>query len=136
MASHDERQRPLHPVHLPRYVISVVSRLVGVPAHTLRAYDRLGLLAPSRTGGGTRLYSDADVQRVKRIVELTRQGVNLTGVKVILEMEATRTETRDENGATVVRSRALIRLRTEIVPRERRDTDIVEHKDKNGKEEV
>jgi DNA-binding transcriptional MerR regulator len=76
------------------------------------------------------------VQRVKRIVELTRQGVNLTGVKVILEMEATRTETRDENGATVVRSRALIRLRTEIVPRERRDTDIVEHKDKKDKEEV
>ena len=114
--SNEEKRRLLHPTHAPRYVISVVSRLVGVPAHTLRAYDRLGLLSPSRTGGGTRLYSDADVQRIKRIVELTRQGVNLTGVKVILEMEETRTETRDENGATVVRSRALIRLRTEIVP--------------------
>jgi MerR family transcriptional regulator/heat shock protein HspR len=115
---HDEaKSRRPHPAHIPRYVISVVSRLVEVPAHTLRTYDRLGLLSPARTGGGTRLYSDADVQRIKRIVELTRQGVNLTGVKVILEMETTHSEQRDEHG-TVTRRRALIKLRTDIIPRE------------------
>ncbi len=117
MRSGEERTPINHPAYIPRYVISVVSRLVNVPAHTLRTYDRLGLLSPARTGGGTRLYSDADVQRIRRIVELTRQGVNLTGVKLILEMEATHSERRDESG-TVTRTRALIKLRTEIVPKE------------------
>ncbi|MBU1880169.1 MAG: MerR family transcriptional regulator [Chloroflexi bacterium] len=118
MSNDDEKTRSGHPAHTPRYVISVVSRLVDVPAHTLRTYDRLGLLSPARTGGGTRLYSDVDVWRIRRIVELTRQGVNLAGVKVILEMETTRSEQQDEHGATVTRTRALIKLRTEIIPRE------------------
>lgn len=113
----DDQVRPDSPAHIPRYVISVVSRLVKVPAHTLRTYDKLGLLSPARTEGGTRLYSNADVQRIKRIVELTRQGVNLAGVKVILEMETSRTEQHVENGKTT-RTRALIKLRTEIIPRE------------------
>jgi len=113
-----DRGKRGYPAHAPRYVISVVSRLVNVPAHTLRTYDRLGLLSPTRTEGGTRLYSDADIQRIRRIVELTRQGVNLAGVRVILEMEATRvSEATTENQVTVTRSRALIKLRTEIIPR-------------------
>jgi len=119
MSSNDERSRANHPAHVPCYVISVVSRLVNVPAHTLRSYDRMGLVSPARTRGGTRLYSDADVRRIQRIVGLTQQGVNLTGVKVILEMEVTPSRLQDENGPTVVtRSRALIKLQTDIIPQE------------------
>lgn len=74
-------------VTMPRYVISVAARLVGVSPRTLRSYEAAGLIEPQRTEGNRRLYSDADIERVRRIVELTRQGVNLAGVKVILEME-------------------------------------------------
>lgn len=75
------------PEHIPRYVISVASRLVGVPPHTLRAYDRANLLQPNRTEGNFRLYSDADIERLKRIVALSREGVNLAGIRLILNLE-------------------------------------------------
>lgn len=71
----------------PRYVISVAARLVGIPAHTLRAYEKAGLVKPSRTSGNVRLYSDEDLRLARRIAELDRQGVNKAGIKVILEME-------------------------------------------------
>ncbi len=73
---------------VPRYVISVAARLAGLPAHTLRLYDRWGLVQPARTGGGNRLYSDADIARITRIASLAARGVNLAGIKMILEMEA------------------------------------------------
>lgn len=73
--------------HIPRYVISVASRLVGVPPHTLRAYEQADLIAPARTEGNVRLYSDADIQILRRIAELSEQGVNLAGIKIILQME-------------------------------------------------
>ncbi|MFQ5854237.1 MAG: MerR family transcriptional regulator [Anaerolineae bacterium] len=73
--------------HIPRYVISVASRLVGVPPHTLRSYEQADLIAPARTEGNMRLYSDADIHILRRIVELSDQGVNLAGIKIILEME-------------------------------------------------
>ena len=73
--------------HLPRYVISVASRLVGVPPHTLRSFERAKLIEPARTEGNIRLYSDADIEILRRIVELSKQGVNLAGIRVILEME-------------------------------------------------
>ena len=73
--------------HIPRYVISVASRLVGVPPHTLRSYERANLIHPARTKGNVRLYSDHDIQVLERIVELSREGVNLAGIKIILEME-------------------------------------------------
>ncbi|MFQ6059247.1 MAG: MerR family transcriptional regulator [Anaerolineae bacterium] len=72
---------------IPRYVISVASRLVGVPPHTLRSYERAGLIQPARTEGQIRLYSDADIEVITRIIELSEQGINLAGIKVILEME-------------------------------------------------
>lgn len=77
----------LDSARIPRYVISVASRLVGVPPHTLRSYERANLIHPARTKGNVRLYSDLDIQILERIVELSRQGVNLAGIKVILEME-------------------------------------------------
>lgn len=69
------------------YVISVAAELAGVHPQTLRAYERKGLLAPTRTEGGTRRYSAADIERLRRIGELTGAGVNLEGVRRVLELE-------------------------------------------------
>lgn len=69
------------------YGISVTSELSGIAPQTLRLYERRGLLTPSRTDGGTRRYSDEDLQRLQRITELVDQGVNLAGVARILDLE-------------------------------------------------
>ena len=73
--------------NVPRYVISVAARLAGTTPHTLRAYEKAGLIKPARTEGKIRMYSDRDIQRLRHINSLTRKGVNLAGVKVILDME-------------------------------------------------
>ena len=71
----------------PCYFISVVSRMVGVHAQTLRYYERVGLVSPSRSGGRQRLYSLREVQKLQRIKALTEDmGVNLAGVEVILKL--------------------------------------------------
>lgn len=70
------------------YVISVAAELAGMHPQTLRIYERKGLLEPSRTPGGSRRYSDDDISMLRRIAELTEQGLNLAGVKRVLELEA------------------------------------------------
>lgn len=70
------------------YVISVAAELAGVHPQTLRIYERKGLVEPARTGGGSRRYSDADVELLRRIQELTNEGLNLAGVKRVLAMQA------------------------------------------------
>ena len=71
----------------PCYVISVAARLVGVHAQTLRYYERVGLVMPSRSGGKQRLYSPKDIERLRRIKALTEDmGVNLAGVEVVLKL--------------------------------------------------
>ena len=70
------------------YIISVAAELAGVHPQTLRTYERKGLLKPSRTSGGTRRYSDRDVERVQLIQDLTQgEGVNLAGVIRILQLQ-------------------------------------------------
>src|SRR2546426_5040926 len=69
------------------YIISVAAELVGVHPQTLRIYERKGLLSPSRTAGNTRRYSARDIARLQTIQRLTQEGVNLAGVKMIVEME-------------------------------------------------
>ena len=69
------------------YGISVTSELSGLGPQTLRLYERRGLLTPSRTDGGTRRYSDDDLDRLRRITELVDQGVNLAGIAHILDLE-------------------------------------------------
>ena len=69
------------------YVISVAAELAGVHPQTLRIYERKGLLDPARTVGGSRRYSEADIDRLRRIAELTAEGLNLAGVKRVLELE-------------------------------------------------
>ena len=70
------------------YVISVAAELAGVHPQTLRIYERKGLLEPKRTAGNTRRYSDEDIRRLRRIQELTQEGINLAGVRRIMELEA------------------------------------------------
>lgn len=70
------------------YIISVAAELAGVHPQTLRIYERRGLLDPYRTPGGTRRYSDHDLEQLGLIQELTSEGVNLEGVKKILELRA------------------------------------------------
>lgn len=73
----------------PCFVISVAARMVGLHAQTLRYYERVGLLWPSRSGGRQRLYSPADIERLRRIKTLTGDmGVNLAGVEVALKLLA------------------------------------------------
>lgn len=69
------------------YVISVAAELAGVHPQTLRIYERRGLLDPLRTHGGSRRYSQRDIDRLRRIHELTESGLNLAGVKAVMELE-------------------------------------------------
>jgi MerR family transcriptional regulator/heat shock protein HspR len=88
------------------YVISVAAELAGVHPQTLRIYERRGLLDPARTGGGSRRYSERDIERLRRIQDLTSTGLNLAGVKAVMaleeelkrvrrELERTRQEAKD-----------------------------------------
>ena len=71
----------------PCFVISVAARIVGVHAQTLRHYERVGLIWPSRTGGRQRLYSMADIDRLRRLKSLTEDmGLNLAGAEVALKL--------------------------------------------------
>jgi MerR family transcriptional regulator, heat shock protein HspR len=69
------------------YGISVASELSGIDPQTLRLYERRGLLAPARTDGGTRRYSDDDLDRLARISDLVAQGINIAGIAQILHLE-------------------------------------------------
>ena len=70
------------------YGIAVAAELVGVGEQALRLYQRKGLIEPDRTAGGTRRYSDDDLGIIRRVVELLKSGVNLTGARHVLELEA------------------------------------------------
>lgn len=78
--SHTDRNRPL-------YMIGVAAELAGVHPQTLRAYEQKGLVIPQRTQGGTRMYSQADIERLALISQLTEEGVNLAGVMRILDLQ-------------------------------------------------
>jgi MerR family transcriptional regulator/heat shock protein HspR len=72
----------------PRYMISVAADLVGMHPQTLRSYEQKGLVRPKRTAGNTRLYSEADLARLRAIQRLTTElGLNLAGVELVLRME-------------------------------------------------
>lgn len=78
------------------YIISVAAELAGVHAQTLRIYERKGLIEPARTEGGSRRYSERDIELLQRIQELTNEGVGLAGVRRILDLEAELEEARAE----------------------------------------
>lgn len=76
--------------------ITVAAGLVGTGVQNLRAYERAGLLEPARTAGGTRLYSQDDIDRLRRIDALLREGLNLAGIARVLELEADNARLRGE----------------------------------------
>lgn len=78
------------------YAISVVAALTGIEPHTLRGYERAGLLTPSRSPGGTRLYSDDDLATARHVHTLAGEGINTTGIHCVLALEAENRELRAE----------------------------------------
>ena len=103
------------------YVISVAAELAGMHPQTLRIYERRGLVAPARTEGGNRRYSDDDIERLRRISELANQGMNLEGIKRVMELELENARLRDEldrtqRAAAVAISDAERRQRRDLVP--------------------
>ena len=103
------------------YVISVAAELAGVHPQTLRNYERGGLLDPTRTAGGSRRFSELDLERLRRIQELTSEGLNLEGVRRVLQLEAENeslrrevSRLRDEHHAAMEELRRT--ARREIVP--------------------
>jgi len=71
----------------PRYVISIAARMLGVQTYTLRYYEKIGIIEPSRSEGNIRLYSDRDIAHLQRVKTLMDDlGINLAGVEVILRM--------------------------------------------------
>jgi len=82
------------------YVISVAAELAGVHPQTLRVYERRGLLDPTRTSGGSRRFSERDLDRLRQIQRLTNEGLNLEGVRRVLELQAEVDRLRAELEAT------------------------------------
>jgi len=103
------------------YVISVAAELAGVHPQTLRLYERRGLLDPRRTVGGSRRYSDHDLERLRRIAMLTEAGLNLEGVRRVLALEAELEILRGELRRVESEARAAVErthrhYRRELVP--------------------
>ena len=73
--------------HTPVYGIAVAAELVGLPEATLRLFESRGLLTPSRSDGGTRRYSDDDIERLQRVVRLRGDGMNIAAIGRVLELE-------------------------------------------------
>ena len=81
----------------PRYVISVAASIIGIEAHTLRYYERLGLVQPERSSGNIRLYSEEDIDRLRYIKALMSDcGVNVAGVEVALRLMQRMSEMQDQ----------------------------------------
>lgn len=80
----------------PLYMIGVAAELAGVHPQTLRIYEQKGLVNPQRTRGNTRMYSQADIERLQLINELTSEGINLAGVIRILDLQGRLNERDDE----------------------------------------
>ncbi len=103
------------------YVISVAAELAGVHPQTLRIYERKGLLDPARTGGGSRRYSERDIERLRRIQDLTTAGLNLEGVRRVMSLEdevarLTRELARVKREATEAVERTHRQYRRDLVP--------------------
>lgn len=96
MPEWNDRNRPL-------YMIGVAAELAGVHPQTLRAYEQKGLVTPQRTSGNTRMYSQADIERLSLINELTGEGINLAGVIRILDLQG-RLVDRDQGKSTTCTS--------------------------------
>ena len=102
----------------PLYMISVAAELAGVHPQSLRIYEQKGLVSPQRTRGNTRMYSQADIERLQLINELTDEGINLAGVIRILDLKGRLDERDDELDALHRRVRKLADRVHELETRE------------------
>ncbi len=103
------------------FVISVAAELAGVHPQTLRIYERKGLVDPARTAGGSRRYSERDIDRLRRIQNLTNEGLNLAGVQRVMALEDELARVRDalaeaETAARDSLARAHQSYRRDLVP--------------------
>lgn len=103
------------------YVISVAAELAGMHPQTLRIYERRGLVQPARTQGGNRRYSDADIEQLERISDLAEQGMNLEGIRRVMELEVENARLRAElaqalAAAQQAQSEAERKQRRDLVP--------------------
>ncbi len=117
--------RPVHgvPEDAPVFVISVAAELAGMHAQTLRQYDRLGLVTPSRTLGGGRRYSARDVALLREVQRLSQdEGVNLAGIKRIIELESQVDALRSRLAEM---SAEILRMQDELIARSMPSTALV-----------
>jgi MerR family transcriptional regulator/heat shock protein HspR len=103
------------------YVISVAAELAGMHPQTLRIYERRGLVTPARTQGGNRRYSDADIEILRRISELAASGMNLEGIRKVMELEAENERLRQQLADAKAEAANAVadaerRLRRDLVP--------------------
>ena len=103
------------------YVISVAAELAGMHPQTLRIYERRGLVQPARTQGGNRRYSDADIEQLQRISDLAGKGMNLEGIRRVMELELENARLREElakarAAASKAQSVAERKQRRDLVP--------------------
>lgn len=97
------------------YVISVAAELAGMHPQTLRIYERRGLVNPGRTSGGNRRYTDADIARLRRIAQLAADGLNLEGIRMVMQLEEEVADLRRELAQLQARQSGS-EQRGEIVP--------------------
>lgn len=106
--------------HHAVYVISVAAELAGMHPQTLRIYERRGLVSPSRTEGGNRRYSDADIEQLRRIAELAGSGMNLEGIRRVMELESEndrlRRELAEARAAAAQAAASVREQRRDLVP--------------------
>jgi MerR family transcriptional regulator/heat shock protein HspR len=103
------------------YVISVAAELAGMHPQTLRIYERRGLVTPARTQGGNRRYSDADIETLRRISELAASGMNLEGIRKVMQLEAENERLRQQLADAKAEAANAVadaerRLRRDLVP--------------------
>lgn len=98
------------------YGISVASELSGLGPQTLRLYETRGLLSPARSGGGTRRYSEDDLDRARRITELLTAGVNLAGIAQIFDLEARNIQLESANAELISDNARLVAAHGPVTP--------------------
>lgn len=108
----------LDDLNRPLYMIGVAAELAGVHPQTLRAYEQKGLVTPQRTSGGTRMYSQADIDRLHLINELTEEGINLAGVMRIIDLQSRLDESMAEASDLHKRVRRLADRLHEVTTRD------------------
>lgn len=112
------------------YVISVAAELTGLHPQTLRAYERMGLIQPGRTGGGGRRYSHRDIERLREIADLTSAGIGIEGVRRIMDLELQVDALRARNEELVAEVDALrraLRARAAATPAPANKLPVLHH---------